>query len=547
MINTSFMKTIKKNLVPIGIVWIMNLLWINLLMAQTPGTLVPDFGTGGVVYGDYDDLPNNAYASVIQPDGKILLAGTTALNTSPWPTNVPTLMRFLPTGALDLSFGVDGVVLLIPIAGEEWIEDVILQPDEKFLTIGYAEDGAGVYTGSLIRWNPDGTRDNTFGTNGKVTLTFGSGDAVFGEAVAVHPDGRIIALSMIRDAASNNTAGITMLNANGSLYTDFGTGGKLQTNPGGGDNFLNNIEVIDNDHFLIGGLSYETPGPVSFVTLAQFHMNGNPDYSFGIAGVSVVEINMEIMILAARGAMTVDDQGRILYGTFQSGIQSDDFALFRFHSYGYPDNTFGAYGLTVTDMPHDAYINAVTVQPDGKIVAGGHSLNNGSWFAMVRYEENGDPDLSFGTDGTGIVLTNFTPSVQYPNNWLYDLHMNPEGYIIATGIVNNTDTDNDFTVACYYSGLNVGTPPIPQSRVFSIYPNPFSNHGTLSCSFPDDGIVALQVFSLSGTLIREISLGWQEAGTRTVYWDAAGIPPGSYILQLSMGTQTWFNQCIIVP
>jgi uncharacterized delta-60 repeat protein len=117
-----------------------------LLRYLADGSLDPDFGTAGVVIGNFGEEAE-AYAVAIQPDGKIVAAGGVEEDVA--------LARFLPDGTLDSGFGIGGLVRT-PIAGTaEYAEAlaVTLQPDGKILLAGAAcTDGMRCFFHFLARY-----------------------------------------------------------------------------------------------------------------------------------------------------------------------------------------------------------------------------------------------------------------------------------------------------------------------------------------------------------------------------------------------------------
>src|SRR5439155_13188760 len=97
------------------------------------GTLDPSFGTGGMVNFNFS-FTDRAYASVLQPDGKVVVAGS----TSPASTKAIALARFLPDGTLDTGFGTGGRVTTPAFNGSEAFA-AALQADGKILTAGLTE------------------------------------------------------------------------------------------------------------------------------------------------------------------------------------------------------------------------------------------------------------------------------------------------------------------------------------------------------------------------------------------------------------------------
>lgn len=133
------------------------------------------FGAGGatlvdVWHRDYGE------GVIVQPDGRILLAGesTFGLDTS------FLLIRLLPNGVLDPSFGVNGKIHNPILPGlETWATSLVQQPDGKLVIAGYTK--GGVYGWMLWRYFNDGTTDNTFGNAGHVLVPLG-GATTTGEA-----------------------------------------------------------------------------------------------------------------------------------------------------------------------------------------------------------------------------------------------------------------------------------------------------------------------------------------------------------------------------
>lgn len=127
----------------------------------------PTFGNSGHVLVSSED---EAKGLAIDAEGRVLLAGG------------QRVLRFLPDGTLDSSFGSAGTVLL---AGQE-LHAVGIQPDGKILLAG-SQDGAA----SLTRLQADGTPDTGFASQGRAKVAASDGAAV-GHALLVQPDGRIV-------------------------------------------------------------------------------------------------------------------------------------------------------------------------------------------------------------------------------------------------------------------------------------------------------------------------------------------------------------------
>jgi uncharacterized delta-60 repeat protein len=146
------------------------------------GALDNTFGGGdGFSLGRFDDNWDRASDAVLQPDGKIVVAGFSGV-ADPFPRFA--IARFNSDGSLDQSFGNTGLILLSTIGV---FDAVVLQPDGKIVVLG--DDSENFL---LMRLNVNGSIDTTFGSGGTVTTAFG-GAAVFGAGLAIQADGKLVA------------------------------------------------------------------------------------------------------------------------------------------------------------------------------------------------------------------------------------------------------------------------------------------------------------------------------------------------------------------
>jgi uncharacterized delta-60 repeat protein len=150
-----------------------------LLRFTSNGSLDASFGSGGVVVTDFGQRAGcpscgssdeSASAVVVQPDGKIVVAGWSdnggkGAARSGTPLDDFALVRYEADGRLDRSFGRGGIVVsdLAP-DGELSAEDVALQPNGAIVAVG---GGSGSFV--VARYRPDGQLDGTFGDFGRVT------------------------------------------------------------------------------------------------------------------------------------------------------------------------------------------------------------------------------------------------------------------------------------------------------------------------------------------------------------------------------------------
>jgi uncharacterized delta-60 repeat protein len=192
--------------------------------AGTAGSLDPTFGKGGIVL---TNLGLNAAGSQIQavpsdaallPNGDIVVAGNFGL------------VRYLPNGSLDTSFGTGGLAQLPPTGIASFPPGLAIQPDGKYLWAGEATAPNGS-NGSFaaVRFNANGTLDRTFGTGGLATTAFPNSNVQGADAVLVQPNGKILlggeALQNSYHAPAD--AALARFNPDGTLDQTFGSGGQV--------------------------------------------------------------------------------------------------------------------------------------------------------------------------------------------------------------------------------------------------------------------------------------------------------------------------------
>ncbi|HEX8247351.1 MAG TPA: delta-60 repeat domain-containing protein [Pyrinomonadaceae bacterium] len=138
--------------------------------AAAPGDLDPGFGSGGIARTPIGKISADyGYAAALQPDGKIIIAGTSADGLR---QNL-FVSRLNADGTLDNTFGVGGKSVKIVGFSVSYASAVAIQPDGKIIT-GRVGRCPTSFTNcfTLVRFSPNGSVDNSFGTNGVVQTTF---------------------------------------------------------------------------------------------------------------------------------------------------------------------------------------------------------------------------------------------------------------------------------------------------------------------------------------------------------------------------------------
>jgi uncharacterized delta-60 repeat protein len=301
----------------------------------------------------------------------------------------------LSAGALDLSFGVDGrVSTAFDISAHG--ECVALQPDGKIVVAGRASRGASDVF-AVARYNPDGSLDSTFDNDGKTTTQFGT-DQGWATDVAIQADGKIVVLGFL----SFNIA-IARYNTDGSLDNSFDGDGKLTANLGG----LPYAMAIQNDgKIVVSGEAYN--GSNYDIAVVRFNANGSTDTSFDGDGKAVTDIgglNQKAYDIAIQpdGKIVVGGYSEVNQASY--GIRNS-FALVRYNVNGTLDNSFGISGKMTSGVDYrNQMAYGIALQPDGKIIATGY-IDDASGVgygdpalklvAVTRYTPSGTLDSTFG-------------------------------------------------------------------------------------------------------------------------------------------------------
>ena len=379
------------------------------------GTLDETFGVGGKVQTDFTGLAAVASSVVVQPDGKIVVAGGAfPLFTFAGDFKVA---RYNPDGSLDTSFG-DGGIVTTTFPEGSYAFDVALQADGKIIAAGTVfvdfDPGESSNTDfALARYNPDGSPDATFGNGGQVSTDFlGLEDDAF--SVLIQPDGKIVAVGSANDPATFYDFAAVRYLSNGTLDTTFGVAGKVHTDFGD-QNFdrVRSAVLQPDGRIVAAGFAISQNGGVQNFAVARYTSNGILDTSFGTGGITQIDFGN-----CCQGATKVlmQSNGKIItVGGSNGESPEDDFLLARLTSDGSLDATFGAGGKVRTSFGDlNGGANGAVLQPDGKIVAVGFQatgLKLFADFALARYlNGEGPPPPTPTPTSTPVATPTVTPS-----------------------------------------------------------------------------------------------------------------------------------------
>ena len=410
------------------------------------GTLDTTFGTNGKVTTNIGTQPtvDRALHLAIQSDGKFIIAGDTNIGGS----LDFAAVRYNADGTVDTTFGTGGKVTadFANTGDNDYGKSVLIQSDGKILLIGHSEMSGSVDF-AAVRFNSNGTLDNTFGNTGKATADIGnsSGDNVV--SATLQADGKIL---IVGSSYVNNEwdFAIARFNTNGTLDNSFATGGKTTTDLGIHD-WGNSVAVQTDGKIVLAG--YSGTANRNELAVVRYNANGTLDNTFGTGGkVTIANESIEgySVMLQADGKILVS--GRTYSDTTSS------FAVVRYNSNGSLDTTFGTGGKVTTDFGNNrSEATAMTSQADGKIIVAGNVYIGSTYaYAVVRYNTNGGLDTTFGTGGKVTTVFDATSNA-------VSVALQADGRIIVAGT-----SGDDFLATRYYSASPVPS-TVPTSSTTS--------------------------------------------------------------------------------
>lgn len=361
--------------------------------AAAAGDLDRSFNVDGIARTSIGPSGDVAWAVAVQPDQKIVAAGS---------SSDFALARYDTDGTLDSSFGQSGKVTTPMGTGIDAALALAVQPDGKLVAAGYGSTGSGAEVDTVLalaRYDTDGRLDQTFGTGGKVTTDLGDRSEAF-DAVVILPDGRVLAAghadmrSMPSDL-SNVDYVLARYLPGGLLDPTFGDGGIVTTDFSEGDraNDLADELLLQPD-----GKTVAVGFSGNMFSLARYNTNGLLDESFDMDGK--VRTYLPPAEALANAAVLQSD-GKIVAGGSIGDPWNRDFGLIRYNPDGSIDDSFGTDGKVRTNLgPGSDMGRALVLQPDGKLFLAGESHDGNKWnFAVARYTAEGILDTQFSGDG----------------------------------------------------------------------------------------------------------------------------------------------------
>jgi uncharacterized delta-60 repeat protein len=410
----------------------------RIVRLNTDGTRDPGFvsGTG---------LNQAVFAIALQPDGKILVAGSVSSYNGVY--GGLGMVRLNADGTFDTGFSIGSGFNATPVYA------ITIQPDGKILVGGRFTGFNGTSQSRITRLNADGTRDTGFSIGTGFT-----GGYLDLNAIVLQPDGKILAGGNFTSYNGVIQNHITRLNTDGTLDTGF-TGGVAP----GLSGLVQNIALQSDGKILVGG-NFNSYNGTSQSKITRLNADGTRDTGFSIG--TGFNGDPQTIVLQPDGKILVGGNFNSYNGVTQYGIT-------RLNSDGSRDTSFViGTGFTSTG---GSVVYAITLQPNGKILVGG------DFTAYNGVTEN--RIILLNTDGSSAKLDNVNEGSPY--NFVVNTANVSDSTVLRWRVL---DRGEDFAV-------NTGTVTITaNSGAFSVTP-------TVDQSTEGSETFRVQVEKLSGTVL----------------------------------------------
>jgi uncharacterized delta-60 repeat protein len=402
---------------------------VNFAQAQA-GTLDPTFGNGGTVTTNFAngsagvggfELANGDIVAVAQVD--FVDNGGTGIG----------LVRYTSTGALDTTFGTNGITNTTFASFTFDPFGFAVQKNGDILVAGEAISSAGQIQFGLARYTSSGILDATFGNSGLVTTVVGTRVDV-PTAMLLQPNGKIVmaGFEVAQEGVAPGKMSMVRYNSNGSLDTTFGTGGiSLVTDTITGPDAL---ALLSNGDYLAVGQNGSGKTGIAVELNSKGVLLSKVTAGTLTAALSSSQSGFSPTIFQANGDYIV----AVTSCTNDSQCRGHKIGVTRFLETGKVDTSFNARSFESFDPnATTSEGKAMALQANGQIVVGG--LISPTQGGMARLDANGELDLTFGTTNSFGGCCTVTSEQTFTG-----LLIQTDGNIVAIG-----ELDGDLALARY--------------------------------------------------------------------------------------------------
>ena len=340
---------------------------------------------------DPQAVDSGASATLAQPDGKIVSAGTVYYRE--FGADI-ALTRYMPDGRPDPSFGSDSEQTVGMPESLETAADALLQPrDGKIVVVGTArqtpQDDSDLL---LARFNPDGSLDDSCAATGLASVDIFENNDDAAHAVALQADGKIVvAVTVSYIQAPESYTVLARFDTNCELDTEFGDEGIV---------WLETADPVEVLALRDGKILAVDNVELGYAVLARFDADGSPDSSFGGEGRRELDLGGGALSAAAELP-----NGKLLLAGGRETKNGDEALLVRLTSDGDTDTTFGEEGMAATELGAENFPYDLAVSGSGTIALAGCGYDRATAVPAVSaapvalFTAGGELDRGFSGDG----------------------------------------------------------------------------------------------------------------------------------------------------
>ncbi len=335
---------------------------IFVAVMKSDGTPNLSFNQTGYILSDIFNAEDAGKQVALQPDGKILVVGW-AHNGSNFDI---VLVRYLNDGSPDPGFGNNGKVIR-NLGSTDFGMAIQILKDNKIVLVCRKYNGSNSDI-ALLRFLPDGTPDVSFGNNGVATSDI-TGNHEYPYDSELLADGSIVVAG---DAEKEGFSVFfaAKFDTSGNLQSDFGSQGYITHQIGSGNNGVLSLCVQEDQKLILGGYAYS--GSETKFALLRANADGSIDQTFGQGGAVISDITSGNAYI--QDVLSQSDGSIIVCGVANGSTTNADFIVMRLLNSGNIDPNFGLQGLASTDFSNGLDMaSAILRVSDQKLMVAGYN------------------------------------------------------------------------------------------------------------------------------------------------------------------------------
>ena len=494
----------------------------TILLGQFGGELDLTFNSTGSQFLSPGILHDNINSVAIQSDQKIVGFGMT-MGEGNFNFDL-CIVRLLPDGSVDTSFGTNGYYTYDHAGESDFIYEGMILPDGRILACGAVSNSADDTEIMLLRLNSDGTPDDTFGGgDGMAVHTINTGQD-YANTMLLHSDGSIVIAGTTAVPGMLTTRGlIVKFNADGEVDTSYGFNGYSVLAYGTeNDVFQGLVEMPDGGLMLVGYSSFNFSN-VGWI--CRVDASGDLDTTFGTLGHYIYDnasaTFMDIVYYATRYIVC----GNRFLGT-------EDIVLIAIEADGSISSNFGNSGEVVLDIDESDAANKILVDSQGGLIVVGSA--GPSFFERnalaLRLDGAGSLDSNFGTGG--IFNQSFAPNFDV----IWGVAEQSDAKLVLGGLASENDNNMLFVRINGAGSIDIEEPN-DHSNIH-IYPQPAQRELYIQSKLP---IRDISIYNSTGQLVRV-----EKAMQLTHRLNTAELSDGIYYVQVSHESGETVRQQVMV-